>query len=200
MPVEHTLSSANTALAGATPTNGARGGGAAARDNACAAAHGYRGGMTVTVRRMPDDELGGWLDTSDSLYEAERLANGDSPEQAAAKARESRARYFPDGRMVEPHVVLQVMADGAPVGVLWIGPLDDERPQEWWVFDVDIDQKHRGKGYGRAAMQLAEVVARERGAVKLGLNVFGTNTVAQQLYRSLDYTTTAITMWKPLTL
>ncbi|UFS58903.1 GNAT family N-acetyltransferase [Subtercola endophyticus] len=154
--------------------------------------------MSVTLREMPDEMIGGWLDVSNAHYEAERLANGDSPEQAAAKARQSREQYFPGDRPAEPHIVFEVVADGHPVGVLWLGPLDEKRPQEWWVFDVEIDEGHRGKGYGLAAMQLAEPAARERGAVKLGLNVFGTNTVAQQLYRSLDYTTTAITMWKPL--
>jgi ribosomal protein S18 acetylase RimI-like enzyme len=156
---------------------------------------------------MPDDVIGGWLDVSNAHYEAERLANGDSPELAAQKARASREQYFPSDRPIDTHVVFQVMAGepgavaqlvGQPVGVLWLGPLTDERPNEWWVFDIEIDAAHQGHGYGRAAMQAAEAVAREHGATKLGLNVFGTNTVAQNLYRSLDYTTTATTMWKPL--
>jgi ribosomal protein S18 acetylase RimI-like enzyme len=152
---------------------------------------------------MPDDVIGGWLDASNAHYEAERLANGDSPELAAQRARQSREQYFPGDRPIGTHVVFQVMAGetnaaAEPVGVLWLGPLTDERPNEWWVFDIEIDAAHQGHGYGRAAMQSAETVAREHGATKLGLNVFGSNTVAQNLYRSLDYTTTAILMWKPL--
>ena len=148
---------------------------------------------------MPDEALSGWLDTSNAHYEAERLANGDSPELAAQKARQSREQYFPGDRPIEPHVVFQVLFHDQPVGVLWLGPLDAERSNEWWVFDIEIDESQRGKGFGRAAMQLAEVVAAQHGATKLGLNVFGSNTVAQALYASLDYATTAITMWKPLT-
>ncbi|MEF2977008.1 GNAT family N-acetyltransferase [Subtercola sp. YIM 133946] len=154
--------------------------------------------MTVTLRPMPDEVMRSWLDTSNAHYEAERVANGDSPEEAARRARESREQYFPGDQPIASHAVFEVLAGGEPVGVLWLGPLTDERPDEWWVFDIEIDEAHRGQGYGRATMRLAETAARERGAVKLGLNVFGSNTVAQSLYTSLDYTVTAINMSKSL--
>ncbi|MDN3905792.1 GNAT family N-acetyltransferase [Arthrobacter sp. YD2] len=68
----------------------------------------------------------------------------------------------------------------------------------WWVSDIEIHEDHRGKGYGRAAMQLAEVAAAEQGAATLGLNVFGYNTVARDLYESLGYETVSMQMRKPV--
>jgi GNAT superfamily N-acetyltransferase len=68
------------------------------------------------------------------------------------------------------------------VGSLWIGPHGPDRADAFWVWDVEIDAPHRGRGLGRAAMLLAEEAARAHGATELGLNVFGPNTVARHLY------------------
>jgi len=67
-----------------------------------------------------------------------------------------------------------------------------------WVNDVEVDPEYRGRGYGRAAMLLAEREARVRGMTSLGLNVHGQNTVARSLYDSLGYQVTAQQMRKPV--
>jgi ribosomal protein S18 acetylase RimI-like enzyme len=147
---------------------------------------------------MPAEALSAWIARSNSEYVRERMAAGDSAEYAEERAAESNAQYFPDGRPAEGQLVVEVVEEGEVVGVLWIGPMSPRHPHEWWVFDIEIAEAHRGRGLGRATMLLAEDAAREHGAVKLGLNVFGHNTVAQGLYRSLGYETTAINMAKPL--
>jgi len=47
-------------------------------------------------------------------------------------------------------------------------------------------------------MLLAEAEAHRRGFRRIGLNVFGGNEIARNLYRSLGYTETAIHMRKNL--
>jgi ribosomal protein S18 acetylase RimI-like enzyme len=47
-------------------------------------------------------------------------------------------------------------------------------------------------------MLLAEHEARDVGATELGLNVFGSNTIARHLYESLGYAPTSIRMLKRL--
>jgi ribosomal protein S18 acetylase RimI-like enzyme len=47
-------------------------------------------------------------------------------------------------------------------------------------------------------MLLAEGEARRRGLSRVALNVFGGNEVARNLYRSLGYEETAVTMRKTL--
>jgi ribosomal protein S18 acetylase RimI-like enzyme len=47
-------------------------------------------------------------------------------------------------------------------------------------------------------MVLAEREARSHGATELGLNVFGSNTVARHLYETLGYGTVAVRMSKRL--
>jgi hypothetical protein len=47
-------------------------------------------------------------------------------------------------------------------------------------------------------MQLADLLARANGATTIGLNVFGHNAVARNLYASLGYEEAAVVMRKNL--
>ena len=67
-----------------------------------------------------------------------------------------------------------------------------------FIYDMAVDEAHRGKGYGRAAMGLAEEEARLRGIGRIELNVFGGNDVARGLYLSLGYVETSVQMAKDL--
>ena len=46
------------------------------------------------------------------------------------------------------------------VGVLWLGEPYDGEPDALWVYDIEIDPDHRGRGLGRDPMLLAEAEAR----------------------------------------
>ena len=158
--------------------------------------------MTTELRVMPAERLPEWLEETRRNYEQSRLESGESAEVAARKARASMAASFPDGKIAPGHLVYDVVArddneKSTIVGYLWISQTED-RADAWWVSDIEIHEDHRGKGYGRAAMQLAEVAAAEQGAATLGLNVFGYNTVARGLYESLGYETVSTQMRKPV--
>ena len=82
------------------------------------------------------------------------------------------------------------------MGVVWVAL--DRRPGEAWIYDIEVNAEQRGKGYGRALLQAAEEEAARHGSKAIGLNVFGTNTVARQLYESSGYQITALNMRKEL--
>jgi ribosomal protein S18 acetylase RimI-like enzyme len=105
---------------------------------------------------------------------------------------------FPDGQSGPGQLLYRVEKDGQPVGSLWISPVSPNQPEAWWVWDITIEEPHRGRGLGKAAMLLAEREARSHGATELGLNVFGSNTVARHLYELLGYGTVAVRMSKRL--
>jgi ribosomal protein S18 acetylase RimI-like enzyme len=133
-------------------------------------------------------------------YIDELVAAGRTREDAVRHAAKGIEPSFPGGSPAPGHAVFNVLDDaGAAVGYLWIGPDTSDDPAAWWVWDIAIDADQRGHGYGRAAMVLGEEYARHQGATTLGLNVFGTNTVARGLYEALGYQTTALQMRKPLT-
>ena len=147
---------------------------------------------------MTPSEISAFLATSRDGYVAERVASGDDEATAARAADETIAASFPDGKPAAGHRVFRLEEDGRPVASLWIGPADPVQPGSWWVWDITVDEEHRGRGYGKAAMLLAEHEARANGATVLGLNVFGTNSIARHLYESLGYQVVAIRMSKAL--
>ena len=67
-----------------------------------------------------------------------------------------------------------------------------------WLYDITIDEGVRARGYGRAAMTALEEQARSLGFDSIGLNVWGGNTVARGLYRSLGYAEESVLMRKAL--
>jgi ribosomal protein S18 acetylase RimI-like enzyme len=153
--------------------------------------------MTVRLDRMPADRLAAWIEQGHRHYIDSRMRSGESREVATEKALRSRAENFPDGKPLDTHRVFDVVADDVTVGCLWLGPLP-ACSTDWWVFDIEIDDAHRRKGYARRALELGESVVRDLGATTLGLNVFGYNTGAKELYDSLGFEVTATQMKKPL--
>jgi len=89
-----------------------------------------------------------------------------------------------------------IESDGDPVGELWLAERDTEFRRVLWIYDVHVDDAHRGQGYGRAAMLFAEDEARRLGLSGVSLNVFGGNETARGLYRSLGYAEEAVYMTK----
>jgi GNAT superfamily N-acetyltransferase len=98
----------------------------------------------------------------------------------------------------EGHHVFGVMADGRRVGIVWLGPSLHDDATERYLFNIEIDEEHRGQGLGRAAMRAAEDWTRADGASQLALNVFGFNDRARSLYDSLGYVVAATSMYRTL--
>ncbi|MBT2497515.1 GNAT family N-acetyltransferase [Agromyces sp. ISL-38] len=142
------------------------------------------------------EETATWLPIAMSAYEQARIAAGDSAEGAAAARQASEQQFFPDGSLIDGQLLFTVVADGEDAGWLWIGPSSDA--SNWWVWDIRVHDAFRRRGIGRAAMQLAEDVARSQGATSIRLNVFADNEGAIRLYDELGYETTAISKQKRL--
>ncbi|MGZ7087622.1 MAG: GNAT family N-acetyltransferase [Ilumatobacteraceae bacterium] len=147
---------------------------------------------------MAGPEIPEFLVASRDGYIADRVASGDDLVVAGRGADQTIAAMFPDGEPGPDQLLYRVEEDGRSVGSLWISPVSADRPEAWWVWDITIYEGHRGRGIGKSAMFLAEREARSHGATELGLNVFGSNTVARHLYEQLGYGTVAVRMSKRL--
>ena len=147
---------------------------------------------------MADDEFEEWLPAARERYIADLVTGGASEEDARRKAAEDTLRLFPGDQPSGDQFVFVIEADGHPVGELWLAEQVTGLGPCLWIFDIRVDAAHRGHGYGRAAMLFAEAEARERGYGRVGLNVFGGNTIARQLYLSLGYAENSIFMSKPI--
>jgi len=149
---------------------------------------------------MTEEQMATFLRADMEHYVDDRISAGESPEEARRTANSQMAVLFPEGAPALGQLLYQVVDDeDAVVGILWIGPpMGEETGTKYWVWNVEIDEPHRGQGLGRAAMQLAEDAARAHGATELGLSVFGHNAVARHLYESMGYITKSVQMRKSL--
>lgn len=123
-----------------------------------------------------------------------------TPDEVQQRSEHDFAELLRDGRDT-PEQHLWTVADagtGAAVESLWINVRDRGIGRAAFVYDIEMDETQRGKGYGRATMLAGEVAAKELGATTMGLNVFGFNTTAINLYTSLGYEVSSQNMMKPL--
>ncbi|CAL9388942.1 GNAT family N-acetyltransferase [Streptomyces sp. enrichment culture] len=146
------------------------------------------------ARPMTEAEFGPWNEQGMADYARNWIDRGVPEDEAWQKARRDHAALLPRG-LDTPDVLLSVLEhEGVAVGTLWLA-LDAERA---YVYDVETDERFRGRGHGRALMLLAEAQAVAAGRRTIGLNVFAGNTPAERLYESLGYRPVGYAMYKPL--
>jgi ribosomal protein S18 acetylase RimI-like enzyme len=152
----------------------------------------------VTFVVLTHAELAAWQPVSLAAYVEERVAAGEPRAIAERVAREQRERSFPGGVPAPGHHHFHVEVAGERVGRVWLGPSFNADDAERYLYNIEIDEQHRGHGLGRAAMRAAEAWALADGARRLALNVFGFNDVARSLYDSLGYVVAATNMYHDL--
>ncbi|MDP5226270.1 MULTISPECIES: GNAT family N-acetyltransferase [Arthrobacter] len=155
--------------------------------------------MTLRLSPLSPDRFPQWFARSCSEYEADLVATGETPEDARRHAQLSLESAFPTGSQTAGNAVFDVLdGDDVAVGYVWVRSGPPEEPHEWWIYDIVVEPGHRGKGFGRATMLLAEDYARSQGATAMRLSVFGFNATARGLYESLGYETVTLKMKKSL--
>src|SRR5205085_2879444 len=143
---------------------------------------------------MEDEEFVAWLPLLREDYAQDLVRDyGMSADKALAKAVAEIDGHRPAG-----HSVFVIEVDGEPVGHLWLVERRDGYEPTLGVYDVDVDEPYRGRGYGKAAMVFAEEEARRRGLTRIALHVGVRNDVARNLYRSLGFEENEIAMSKPV--
>ncbi|MFV0137056.1 GNAT family N-acetyltransferase [Streptomyces sp. HMX87] len=145
-------------------------------------------------RPMTAAEFDAWEAHESEQYVRTWTDRGVPEAEARAKARRDRETLLPDGAATRDMLFSVLEHEGVRVGTLWLAL----RGEVAYVFDVETDPAHRGRGHGRALMLLAEAQAITAGRRVLGLNVFAGNTAAERLYESLGYRTTQYSLYKPL--
>lgn len=152
--------------------------------------------MPVFLRDVRDDEFPAWLLAARSFYVSDLERHAELPKQKAEeKADRDYGMLFPDGKPTDgQHLFTIEDSQGEPIGRLFFA----ERSTGIWLYEIEIEESVRGRGLGREAMLAFEQRARELGAAKVTLNVFGGNEVARSLYRTLGYAEESVHMGKRL--
>jgi ribosomal protein S18 acetylase RimI-like enzyme len=155
--------------------------------------------MSLSVRPLSNEEFESWFPRIRDGYAADMVKDaGVAPDKGAAMAASQMDALFPGQKPSPEQLVYVLEADGERVGDLWLCDREDPVQHALFIYFVGIDSEHRGKGYGKAAMELVESEARRLGIDRVALNVFGGNEVARNLYRSLGYEENAVSMSKNL--
>ena len=153
----------------------------------------------LQLRALRDDEFGAWAHHVTQEYARDISENGDTPRDVADRiATEQMGQILADGLATQNHFINALTLDGETVGTLWLARRDQGGREAIFIYDIEVDAAYRGRGLGRAAMLLAERETRAMGLSRIELNVFGGNTVARNLYRSLGYVERDVQMGKDI--
>ncbi|WP_345459010.1 GNAT family N-acetyltransferase [Nocardioides marinquilinus] len=140
----------------------------------------------VVLRPMGQERYNEWIQGQVAEYAEARQRSGESAERAREVSEQQHAELLPDGLRSAGHHIFEGVAGEEVVGLLW---LSTERPMVF-VYDVVVEEAHRGRGHGAGIMRAGARWALDHGAHAIGLNVFGYNDVARRLYDRLGYQVT----------
>lgn len=140
----------------------------------------------VTARPMTQAEYPVWLASEKVAYAGDIIRAGAlSREEAERKSDRDFEELIPDGLATPDNTFLVLEAAGEQIGTGWLkhGYL----PGVSYGYSLHIQEQHRGKGYGRAAMVAGEQATLAAGDSALMFTVWGGNEVAMNLYTSAGY-------------
>ncbi|MFI7597528.1 GNAT family N-acetyltransferase [Actinoplanes sp. NPDC049681] len=144
---------------------------------------------------MTDAQFAAYSASAEEGYARQIAESGAmSMQDAVAKAAADYRRLLPDGLGTPEHHLWHAYDGGTEVGLLWMHITAETA----FVYDVEVREDRRGRGYGQAIMRAAEELCRARGVQSIGLNVFGQNTGARRLYEREGYEITSLQMRKQL--
>ena len=132
-------------------------------------------------------------------YAADNVRAGYwSESEALEKSREGYEKLLPKGLQTENHYLYTLYDADQAVGMIWIRADLEGSTKNGFIFELYVDEKFRGRSYGKQAMLLIEEKARELDLKSLGLHVFAVNNVARNLYQSVGYEVSSLNMTKKL--
>jgi ribosomal protein S18 acetylase RimI-like enzyme len=154
--------------------------------------------MTI-LAPMPAERFPEFVDAAAASHAADNVASGRwSAQEAEALARAELERLLPNGHGTPDHYLYDIKSEpeGAALGFVWFANLARGSKRVAYLFQLLVLPQHRRRGHARAALAAVEALAAEQGLTTLALNVFGSNLAAQELYRSVGYVVTSMSMQK----
>ena len=144
----------------------------------------------VRLVPMSQTEFEAYVENLVREYAQSQVDAGNwTAEEALELARESTHRLLPQGLATENQYLLSIEDGtlGEKVGVLWFAVEDREGGRRAFVYDVEIDEAYRRRGYATRAFQALEARVRDLGLPRIMLHVFGSNHAARALYAKLGF-------------
>lgn len=156
----------------------------------------------VNLRSMRSNEFPAYCDYFVADYSKEIALNyGHSLAVAIDLAKQSVADSFPNGIDSNKHELLCIEITSETelkvIGYLWHSVVIDE--SSTFIYDFYIDDKYRGNGYGKKALQQLELLLAGIGIKQIKLRVAYHNQRALRLYQAVGFTISGYNMSKTIT-
>jgi RimJ/RimL family protein N-acetyltransferase len=155
----------------------------------------------VKLTGLPEEHFPAYRARLAKDYARDKVAAGVwSPEEAPRRAEADLDGTLPEGVNTRDHFLYEVRdaSTSEEVGVLWLGIRKEESGPLVWIYDLEIFEGFRRKGYATRTLEAAEKEAMELGIDRVELHVFGHNAPARALYEKAGYTPASIVMVKQL--
>lgn len=154
----------------------------------------------VQLVPMTEDDFQRFYERAIRNYAEEKTQAGNySPEEALEGSRREFEELLPNGLSSKDNHLFMIVDEtgGQKVGHLWFN-VRQKNPPTAFIYDVEVFQEFRRRGYAEQAFLRLEENVKELGLAKIGLHVFGHNHAARALYEKLGYEITNINMAKAL--
>lgn len=113
----------------------------------------------VELVAMSEADFRRYLETAVEDYAQAHIKAGDcAPGEAQALAQADYDELLPRGLSSEGQHLFTVVSreTSAPVGMVWFALRQKGAKRSAYIYDIQVDAAHRGKGYGAEARRLYE--------------------------------------------
>lgn len=156
---------------------------------------------SIQLRKMSSIEYSSYLLVAIPNYANEKMkGEGLTQEQANIIARDSFESLLPEGLETKNQFFFSVsLGDHVDsLGTVWIGIKGEGNQAGAFIYDLILDSRIRGKGFGKQLMKLIEAEVLKLQLKSISLHVFGHNIVATNLYKKSGFRTANRIMKKEL--
>lgn len=155
--------------------------------------------MTITFQPMDEEQFNAYYALKLHAYANEHVKAGNWHEgEALEKAEKQFKQLLPDGLETRDHNLFVIMHENESIGELWLYVKQSDQYKQAFIYDVELDENQRGKGYGTLTMTALEEYAKSQGISQIGLHVFAHNERALRLYQKMGYETKSYRMSKTI--
>lgn len=150
---------------------------------------------------MNEEAFSKYLQRAIPAYAQDNVDSGRWDESdALERSKNAHDDFLPDGVETEDHYLFNIQeTDGDnEIGYIWVRVEENVRTTSAFIYDLEIYEAHRRRGYAKAALAEIETVVADLGATSLGLHVFHHNKAALALYNSVGFQTMSHNMQKAI--
>src|SRR5579872_658610 len=137
------------------------------------------------------DDFNAYAKRATAEYANDKVRAGNWQEETAlGQAEEEFQRLLPNGLQTQDNYLCWIVASekmsDLKVGVIWYAA-NPSKKDDIFIWDFEIFDEFRRKGYATRALDQLETKSREIGKKTISLHVFGQNQAARRLYEKCGF-------------